>query len=122
VATLIDAVIDNATSHPEDADKLPLCELESDHYVNTHNKQIFFPIFSILNWVARPDAVRHIMPPPLPALAIEDKSGAIDNTIDSEEGGEPMPVESPAKRKRQRVAAAGGGGKFDDEIPFAPCR
>jgi hypothetical protein len=115
VATLVDAVVDNATSRPDDADKVPLCELESDSYVNTHNKRIFFPIFSILDWVERPDAILRIEPPPLPVLAIEDKS----------EASEPVEVELPPPRKRQRVAAAGGGGvraDMDDEIPFAPCR
>jgi hypothetical protein len=108
VAALIDAVTDNAVAHPEDADKAPLCQLESDSYINTNNKRIFFPIFSILDWVERPDAVRRIKPPPV--LTIESKP-------------EPEPEEfgSPLPRKRRRIAVT-GGGKMDDEIPFAPCR
>src|SRR5262249_24085744 len=105
-------------ANPEDADKVPLCQLESDSYINTHNKRIFFPIFLVLDWVELPDAVRRIKPPP-PVLAIESKvEPAPESEPESDGGGE---TRLPPKRKRQRVAAGGGGNVIDDEIPFAPC-
>jgi hypothetical protein len=117
VTTLVDAMVDNVALHPEDANKLPLCELASDSYLNSHGKQIYTPIFEIAAWETRPEAVRRIKPPPAPVLAIESK-------VEPEPESEPEGDEefgSPLPRKRRRVAIS-GGGKLDDEIPFAPCR
>jgi hypothetical protein len=50
VTALVDAVVDNAALHPDDADKLPLCQLSGDHYENSHGKTIYTPIFEIMDW------------------------------------------------------------------------
>jgi hypothetical protein len=107
VTALVDAVVDNVALHPDATNQLPVCELSSDSYVNSRGKEIFKPIFEIVGWDERPDAVRHIKPPPVDMLALEHKAA------------EREVVEAP-KPKRQRVA--GGGGNWGDEIPFAPCR
>jgi hypothetical protein len=110
VTALVDAVVDNVALHPDATNQLPVCELAPGSYVNSRGKEIFKPIFEIVGWDERPEAVRHIKPPPVDMLALEHKAA------------EPVEVEPPPKHKRQRVAAAGGGGSWNDEIPFAPCR
>jgi hypothetical protein len=114
VTALIDAVVDNVALHADDTNKLPVCGLASNSYLNSHGKEIFVPIFEIMNWTERPEAVRRIKPTPIEMLAIE-------SNVVSEES---KSAASPSKRKPQQVAAGGGGGGgiIDDEIPFAPCR
>ena len=70
VAHLVEAYIDNAEVHPEHLSRVPLIELEADSYTNKHGKKIFYPIFSILDWVERPVAVRRILPPPVKMLQL----------------------------------------------------
>ena len=101
VTALVDAVVDNATSHPDDADKLPICELSGDHYENSNGKTIYTPIFEIMGWTERPAAVRRIRPPPIDMLALEHKS----------EPAESMPPVRP-------TASAKPARDMDDEIPF----
>jgi hypothetical protein len=105
VTELVDAVVNNVALHPDATNQLPVCELSSDSYVNSLGKKIFKPIFEIVGWDERPDAVRRIKPPPIDMLALEHKAA------------EPVEVEPSPKHKRQRVTAA-GGGSWNDEIPF----
>jgi hypothetical protein len=71
VANLIGAYADNAAAHPEDSGKVPLIELATDSYENQHGKQIYIPVFEILSWIERPDAVRRVLPPPVKALDLK---------------------------------------------------
>jgi hypothetical protein len=70
VAHLVAAYINNVEVHPEDLNKVPLIELETDSYLNKHGKQIFIPILSIIDWIERPAAVRRILPPPVKMLEL----------------------------------------------------
>jgi hypothetical protein len=107
VTALVDAVVDNVALHPDATNQLPVCELASDSYVNSRGKEIFKPIFEIVGWDERPDAVRRIKPPPIDMLALEHKAA------------EQEVVEVAPKPKRQRVAAGGSARvDMDDEIPF----
>ena len=88
-------------ANPEDADKVPLCQLESDSYINTHNKRIFFPIFLVLDWVELPDAVRRIKPPPPPpVLAIESKVEPAPESEPERRNTATVEAEAPARRRR----------------------
>jgi hypothetical protein len=95
IANLVDAMFDCYDAHPKDIGKLPICELVTDSYINSHRKQIFVPIFETVGWAERPTEVRRIKPPPANMLAIESKS--VGN----------------ASRKKKAV-----GADFDDEIKF----
>ena len=86
-------------ANPEDADKVPLCQLESNSYINTHNKRIFFPIFLVLDWVELPDAVRRIKPPP-PVLAIESKVEPAPESEPERRNTATVEAEAPARRRR----------------------
>jgi hypothetical protein len=101
VANLVDALFDCYDAHPQDVDKLPICDLSSDSYINTHGKRIFFPIFEIVGWTGRPAEIRRIKPPPVDTLAIEHKSEPAAST---------PPVKPTASAKPAR--------DMDDEIPF----
>jgi hypothetical protein len=101
LGNLIDAMFDTYDAHPADVGKLPICELASDSYLNTHGKRIHFPIFEIVGWTERPAEVHRIKPPPINMLAIENKSNPV----------EPMP---PIKL----TASAKPAHDMDDEIPF----
>jgi hypothetical protein len=103
-----DALSDTYDAHPQDAGKLPICELGSDSYTNTHGKKIFVPIFEVTGWTERPANVFRIKPPPLDMLAIERKAEPVES------------APSPAVKKKKPVG--GGGGIFNDDVPFAPCR
>jgi hypothetical protein len=74
IANLVDAMFDCYDAHPQDIGKLPICELATDSYINSHSKQIFVPIFETVGWTERPTEVGRIKPPPAAVLAIENKS------------------------------------------------
>jgi hypothetical protein len=108
IAYLIEAYADNCTAHPEEADKLPLVELHSDHYTNKHGRVIHKPVFDIVDWIARPSVIRRLKPPPLEILAIEDKSA-------------PAPAAGlgrPTNPKRKIKVPGASSDDIDDEIPF----
>jgi hypothetical protein len=119
VARLVEAYINNVEVHPEDLHRVPLIELESDHYVNKHGKEIFYPIFSIIDWIDRPVAVRRILPPPVKLLQLT----ALPSPV-------PATPPTPAKFDQRAPAVAkskpkksGGHARLpdmDDKIPFAP--
>jgi hypothetical protein len=116
VASLITAYTDHCEEH-SDRNELPLVELNSDSYLNTHGKRIHFPIFEILSWVERPAAVLRIKPPPLTTLMLEAK--AVDSMIkpatpETEFGAPTQPREAAVKAKPKRSIKA----DMDDEIPF----
>jgi len=117
VAHLVEAYISNIEAHPENLNKVPLIELETDSYVNKHGKKIFYPIFSILDWIARPAAVRRILPPPVKMLELTAVPAAIPATPPSDT--------TPAKSEQRAPPAAKAKPKksaklndMDDEIPF----
>jgi hypothetical protein len=109
IAYLIEAFADNCINHPEAADKLPLIELRSDHYTNKHGRVIHKPVFDIVDWIARPSAIRRLKPPPLEILAIEDKSAPAPTVIEAS---------ADAKPKRKIKVPNTSSGEMDDEIPF----
>jgi hypothetical protein len=97
IANLVEAYCNNLASHPEDRGKVPLVELATDSYENTHGKQIFIPIFDINDWIERPAAVRRILPPPIKML---------DLTA--------LPLPAPAIQAKQSTESS----DMDDSIPF----
>jgi len=101
IGNLIDAMFDTYDAHPADVGKLPICELASDSYTNTHGKRIYFPIFEIVGWTERPAEVQRIKPPPIDMLAIENKS---------KPAGSIPPIKPTASAKPAH--------DMDDEIPF----
>jgi hypothetical protein len=111
VTSLIDAYVGNCEIHPKDIDEVPLVELSSDSYVNTHGRKIHTPVFEIVSWIECPAALRRIKPPPVVTLAIEHKPEA-EPEFGSDVSAKPKP------RRNQATASSGGG--IDDEIPFAP--
>jgi hypothetical protein len=122
VARLIECYINNVEVHPEDLHRVPLIELESDHYVNKHGKEIYYPIFSILSWIDRPAAVRRILPPPaiLELKALPAPAGTPATPPTPTKSDKRTPV---VKTKAKKSTADDVGSKladFDDEVPFAP--
>jgi hypothetical protein len=109
VAYLIEAYADNCAGHPEDADKLPLVELCSDSYVNTHGRTIYKPLFEVRDWILRPTALRRLKPPPVTMLAIENKSA-------------PAPTEASAAKRSTKSPkhkiTSSKDDDMDDTIPF----
>jgi hypothetical protein len=103
IGNLVDAMFDTYDAHPADVGKLPICELASDSYLNTHGKRIHFPIFEIVGWTERPAEVHRVKPPLIDVLAIENKSKRAESTPS------PKPTAS-AKPPRH--------ADLDDEIPF----
>jgi len=99
VANLVDAYCNNLAEHPEDQNKVPLIELGTDSYKNTHGKHIFVPIFDMNDWIERPAAVRRVLPPPVKMLNLTALPA-------------PAPVISPKHPDRSSV------GDTDDGIPF----
>src|SRR5262249_17865678 len=97
IANLVEAYCNNLATHPQGQNKVPLVELVTDSYENTHGKQIFIPIFDINDWIERPAAVRRILPPPIKMLdltALPSPTTAI-------------PLKQPAE-----------SSDMDDSIPF----
>jgi hypothetical protein len=122
VAALIGAYLNDVEVHPEDLHRVPLIELESDSYVNKHGKRIYVPIFSILDWIDRPVAMRRILPPPVQMLQLKVLPAPT---------GTPATQPTPAKSdKRTPVVKAKAKNStntessklidFDDEVLFAP--
>jgi hypothetical protein len=70
VANLIETYVNNIEAHPEDSHKVPLVELATNSYRNRHGKEIYVPVFEVINWVERPNAVRRILPPPVKMLQL----------------------------------------------------
>jgi hypothetical protein len=121
VAQLIEAYINNIEAHPEDLNKVPsLIELESDSYVNKHGKKIFYPVFSILDWVERPTAVRRILPPPVKLLELTAVPTAVPaappNDTTSAKSDQRAPA--AAKTKPKKSGGRARATDMDDEIPF----
>jgi hypothetical protein len=79
VVNLVDALADVYAAHPEDVDKLPVCDLGVANYINTKGKRIYVPIFETMKFVPRPEEVRRIKPPP-DVLAIEHNPEPVDIT------------------------------------------
>jgi hypothetical protein len=121
VAHLVEAYINNIGVHPEDLNKVPLVELESDHYTNSHGKQIFIPILAIVDWIERPIAVRRILPPPVKLLELTALPSAVPATPPtSTKSNQRAPVVK-AKAKKSTIDDVGSKPiDFDDEVPFAP--
>ena len=117
VARLVECYVNNIEVHPKDLNKVPLVELETDHYTNSHGKQIFFPIFSIIDWIERPIAVRRIRPPPvtleLKALPAPDSTPAPSPTPTK-----PKTAAAKAKSKKSGDESTPVSLDMDDEIPF----
>jgi hypothetical protein len=106
ITNLIDMLSDVYEGHPEDVDKLPVCELGVDSYINSKGRQIYIPIFETMKFVPRPEEVRRIKPPPPAVLAIEHKSAPAPAV-------EPEPEVEPAPK-----TTVSGTPDMDDEIPF----
>jgi hypothetical protein len=133
VANLVGAYINNIEVHPEDLNKVPLVELETDSYVNKHGKKIFYPIFEIVDWIERPAAVRRILPPPVKMLELtaapstttpmSEKTAVVAPPAESSspisaKSDQREPVATKAKPKKSGGHAP--ASDMDDEIPFAP--
>jgi hypothetical protein len=113
VAQLVEAYINNIETHPEDLNKVPLVELESDSYTNKHGKKIFYPVLSILDWIERPIAVRRILPPPVKMLqltAVPTVPATPPTPAKSEQRAPPTAKTKPKKSAKSN--------DMDDEIPF----
>jgi hypothetical protein len=117
VAHLVEAYINNVGVHPEDLNKVPLVELESDSYVNNHGKKISYPIFAIIDWIERPAAVRRILPPPVKMLELAAVPASSPSDTVSAKSDQRTPA---AKSKPKKLGAGGRVPDMDDEIPFAP--
>jgi hypothetical protein len=116
VANLIGTLVNNIAANSEDSNKVPLVELATDSYVNNHGKQIFYPLFEIVEWIERPAAVRRILPPPVRLLELT----AVPTAVPATPPGDPTPAKSDkrvpagAKSKPEKPVKL----DFDDEIPF----
>jgi hypothetical protein len=120
VASLIGAYADNLAAHPEDRGKVPLVELATDSYENTHGKQIFIAIFEVVDWAERPTAVRRILPPPvrvleLTAVPTVPATPPSDPTPAKSDQRAPSVTKAKPKKSAERHAPA---PDMDDEIPF----
>jgi hypothetical protein len=120
VASLIGAYADNLAAHPEDRDKVPLIELATDSYENTHGKQIFIAIFEVIDWIERPTAVRRILPPPvrvleLAAVPTVPATPPSDPTLAKSDQRAPSVAKAKPKKSAEGRAPA---PDMDDEIPF----
>jgi hypothetical protein len=123
VARLVEAYLYDVETHPEDLNKVPLIELETDSYVNKHGKRIFVPIFAILDWIERPAAVRRILPPPVKMLELTAAPTAVLATPPSDMIPAKSDQRAPAaksKPKKSPQPQQSSGIDFDDEVPFAP--
>jgi hypothetical protein len=116
VANLIGAFVNNIAAHPEDSNKVPLVELAADSYVNKHGKQIFYPVFEIVDWIERPAAVRRILPPPVKLLELT----AVPTPVPATPPGDPTPAKSDQRAPAVAKAKSKKPAKldYDDEIPF----
>jgi hypothetical protein len=54
----------------------PAHDQSSDSYKNTKGKTIFFPIFETVGFVARPEEVQRIKPPPMKMMLGNDHEAA----------------------------------------------
>jgi hypothetical protein len=118
VASLVGAYLNDVEAHPEDLNKVPLVELESDSYTNKHGKRIFYPIFAIIDWIERPTAVRRILPPPVKMLELTAPPTAVPATPPTPaKSDQRTPAVAKAKPKKSQQST---GTDFDDEVPFAP--
>jgi hypothetical protein len=108
VARLVEAYVNDLGVHPDDLNKVPLIELETDSYVNKHGKKIFVPIFPIIDWIERPAAVRRILPPPVKMLELTAVPTAVPAT----------PPTPTTKSKSKRSSGRASAVDMDDEIPF----
>jgi hypothetical protein len=121
VAYLVEAYVNNIGVHPEDLSKVPLIELEIDSYTNSHGKQIFIPIFAIIDWIERPAAVRRIAPPPVRMLELTALLPAVPATPPTPaKTDQRAPAAAKAKPKPKNPDEASKPVSFDmdDEIPF----
>ena len=122
VAQLVEAYINNIGVHPEDLTKVPLIELETDSYVNKHGKRIHVPIFSIIDWIERPAAVRRILPPPVKLLELTAVPTAAPATSPSDSIPAKSEPRAPAVAKSKPPKKSGGRAPvpddMDNEIPF----
>jgi hypothetical protein len=101
VARLVAAYIHNVEVRPEDLNKVPLIELETDSYVNKHSKRIFVPIFAIIDWIERPAAVRRILPSPVKMLQLTAAPTVAPAATPS--GAIPAKSDSRAKAKPKKL-------------------
>ena len=67
LATLQADFVEHNEARPDKDPQSPLVELLVDSYFNSYNKQIFVPIFDILNWLD-PPADFHAVTPPMSAV------------------------------------------------------
>jgi hypothetical protein len=113
VAQLVAAYINDIEAHPEDLNKVPLVELESDSYTNNHGKTIFYPIFAIIDWIERPAAVRRILPPPVKLLELTAVPTAVAAPTKSDQRAPAV-----AKSRPKKSEGCAPVPDMDDEIPF----
>jgi hypothetical protein len=112
VANLIDIYVNNIAVHPDNLDKVPLVELASDSYTNNHGRQIFFPVFEILNWIERPAAVRRILPPPVKMLELTAAPAAESDSRIPAESTSRAPAATKLKPNKPATS------DMDEPIPF----
>ena len=63
LANLQEAYADNREFHPQDAHKLPLVTLSTDHYTHPEYGRVETPLFEIVRWVDPPANMKAIKPP-----------------------------------------------------------
>ena len=110
LANLQEAYADNREFHPQDAHKLPLVTLSTDHYTHPEYGRVETPLFEIVRWVDPPANMKAVKPPASasPMLALEHTSQELPP---DDEPGEYDNSENPDSENP-------GAGIDTGEIPF----
>jgi hypothetical protein len=114
VADLIQAVVDHAAAHPEDADKLPLVEFCVREYPKNDGTTGYALYFEIDSWIDRPKAVLHINPPSLSITSRGDSKAASKSAVKSQSKSSSGDEAKP----QRKISVPGGKSDMDDEVPF----